>query len=68
MLCSACFLTLDTLPSRTASTDPGDAGQTGAGKLKDLGNSLLGNFGMSLDNFKAVKDPASGSYSISFQQ
>jgi hypothetical protein len=40
----------------------------GAGKLKELGNSLLGNFGMSLDNFKAVKDPSSGSYSISFQQ
>ena len=37
------------------------------GKLKDLGNSLLGRFGMSLDNFKAVKDPATGSYSISFQ-
>ncbi|MEW5305135.1 MAG: hypothetical protein WDW38_002019 [Sanguina aurantia] len=38
------------------------------GKLKDLGNTLLGKFGMSLDNFKAEKDPASGSYSIKFQQ
>ena len=37
------------------------------GKLKDLGNSILGNFGMSLDNFKAVQDPATGSYSISYQ-
>lgn len=37
------------------------------GKLKDLGNSILGNFGMSLDNFKSVKDPKTGSYSISFQ-
>ena len=36
------------------------------GKLKDLGNGLLGKFGMSLDNFKAVKDPNTGSYSISF--
>jgi hypothetical protein len=36
------------------------------GKLKDLGNSLLGKFGMSLDNFKAVKDPNTGSYSISY--
>lgn len=39
-----------------------------AGKLKDLGNTVLGKFGMSLDNFKADKDPATGSYSISFQQ
>ena len=35
------------------------------GKLKDLGNSILGKFGMSLDNFNAVKDPETGSYSIS---
>lgn len=39
-----------------------------AGKLKELGNTVLGKFGMSLDNFKADKDPATGSYSISFQQ
>ncbi|KAK4768799.1 hypothetical protein SAY86_026949 [Trapa natans] len=38
------------------------------GKLKEMGNSLLGRFGMSIDNFKAVKDPNTGSYSISFQQ
>ncbi|XP_062200875.1 uncharacterized protein LOC133903490 isoform X2 [Phragmites australis] len=38
------------------------------GKLKDLGNSVLGRFGMSVDNFKAVKDPNTGSYSISFQK
>ncbi|KAK9837257.1 hypothetical protein WJX81_002109 [Elliptochloris bilobata] len=38
------------------------------GKLKELGNTVLGKFGMSLDNFKADKDPATGSYSISFQQ
>lgn len=37
------------------------------GKLKDLGNSILGNFGMSLDSFKAEKDPNTGSYSISYQ-
>lgn len=36
------------------------------GKLKDLGNSILGNFGMSLDNFNAQKDPNTGSYNISF--
>ncbi|KAL0013449.1 hypothetical protein SO802_000518 [Lithocarpus litseifolius] len=37
-------------------------------KLKDMGNSLLGRFGMSVDNFKAVKDPNTGSYSVSFQR
>ncbi|KAL6643243.1 hypothetical protein ACP70R_021424 [Stipagrostis hirtigluma subsp. patula] len=37
-------------------------------KLKDLGNSVLGRFGMSVDNFKAVKDPNTGSYSIQFQK
>jgi hypothetical protein len=35
------------------------------GKLKDLGNTILGNFGMSLDNFKMVQDPATGSWSVS---
>ncbi|XP_057967577.1 uncharacterized protein LOC131157429 isoform X2 [Malania oleifera] len=38
------------------------------GKLKEMGNSLLGRFGMSLDNFKTVKDPNTGSYSVSFQR
>mmetsp|Transcript_8529 Transcript_8529/g.10784 ORF Transcript_8529/g.10784 Transcript_8529/m.10784 type:complete len:303 (-) Transcript_8529:142-1050(-) len=37
------------------------------GKLKDLGNSILGNFGLSLDNFKAQQDPGTGSYNLSFQ-
>ncbi|XP_010941509.1 uncharacterized protein [Elaeis guineensis] len=38
------------------------------GKLKEMGNSILGRFGMSVDNFKAVKDPNTGSYSIQFQR
>lgn len=38
------------------------------GKLKDMGNWVLGKFGLSMDNFKAVQDPKTGSYSISFQQ
>ncbi|XP_020885722.1 tetratricopeptide repeat protein 1-like isoform X2 [Arabidopsis lyrata subsp. lyrata] len=36
-------------------------------KLKEMGNSILGRFGMSVDNFMAVKDPNTGSYSFSFQ-
>ena len=36
-------------------------------EFKELGNSLLGNFGLSMDNFQAVKGP-DGGYSISFNQ
>jgi len=38
------------------------------GKLKDLGNGLLGKFGLSLDSFQAQKDPTTGSYNISFKK
>jgi hypothetical protein len=38
------------------------------GKLKDLGNSILGNFGLSMDSFNAVQDPKTGSYNIQFNQ
>jgi len=37
------------------------------GKLKDLGNSILGKFGMSLDNFKMAQDPNTGSWSINMK-
>lgn len=34
------------------------------GKLKDLGNAFLSNFGMSLDNFKLEQDKNTGSWNI----
>jgi len=37
------------------------------GNLKQLGNSILGNFGMSLDNFKMEKN-SNGSYNIQYQK
>lgn len=37
------------------------------GKLKDLGNRLLSNSGLSMDNFNATQGPG-GHQSISFNQ
>ena len=37
------------------------------GKLKDLGNMFLGNFGLSCDNFEMKEDPNNpGSMSIQY--
>ena len=35
------------------------------GNLKNLGNKFLGNFGMSLDNFKMTQNP-DGTYGMSY--
>jgi tetratricopeptide (TPR) repeat protein len=37
-------------------------------KLKDIGNSILGNFGMSLDNFKFKQDPNTGSWTVGMEK
>jgi tetratricopeptide (TPR) repeat protein len=38
------------------------------GNLKNIGNTLLGKFGLSTDNFRMQQDPATGSYNVNFVQ
>ncbi len=37
-------------------------------KLKGFGNTILGKFGLSTENFQMVQDPTTGSYNINFTQ
>ncbi|WAQ89734.1 hypothetical protein PtA15_11A425 [Puccinia triticina] len=54
------------LPPLIAQRSEADKAEMMA-KLKDLGNTVLGKFGMSTDNFKFTPNE-SGGYSMSFQQ
>ncbi len=38
------------------------------GSLKELGNKILGPFGLSTENFKMVRDERTGGYSMNFEQ
>ncbi|KAI9032246.1 hypothetical protein DFJ74DRAFT_640796 [Hyaloraphidium curvatum] len=54
-----------TLPARIRAKADNEKDEM-IGKLKELGNSILGRFGLSTDNFQMVQDPATGSYSVKF--
>eukprot|EP01100_Stratorugosa_tubuloviscum_P010685 TRINITY_DN4611_c0_g1_i1.p1 TRINITY_DN4611_c0_g1~~TRINITY_DN4611_c0_g1_i1.p1 ORF type:complete len:194 (+),score=67.38 TRINITY_DN4611_c0_g1_i1:58-639(+) len=41
--------------------------QEAIGSFKKFGNSILGNFGISLDNFQCEKDENTGSYNINYK-
>lgn len=56
-----------TLPPRLEQAKQAEMGEM-MGKLKDLGNGFLKNFGLSTDNFQFTKDEKSGGYSMNFNQ
>lgn len=58
---------LRALPPRTKAAQEKEMGEMW-GKLKGLGDGILKPFGLSTDNFKMVKDEASGGYSVNFSQ
>jgi len=56
-----------TLPVRISARAEAEKNEA-IGKLKQLGNSLLGMVGLSTDNFQMIKDEATGGYSLKFTQ
>lgn len=57
---------LATLPGRIAIQQEKEKDEM-LGKLKDLGNGLLGKFGLSTDMFKFDQQPGGG-YNLRFEQ
>ncbi len=57
---------LSTLPTRIDLTAQREKDEM-LGKLKDLGNTFLGRFGLSTDNFRFEPD-GKGGYGMSFQR
>ncbi len=55
------------LPAEITKTKEKEMGEM-MGSLKELGNKILGPFGLSTDNFKMVKDERTGGYSMNFEQ
>ncbi|KAK4699503.1 hypothetical protein P7C70_g6756, partial [Phenoliferia sp. Uapishka_3] len=57
---------LASLPPKIAEAQEREKDEV-MGKLKDLGNSVLGKFGLNTDNFKFVQQPGGG-YSMNFER
>ncbi|RKP39837.1 hypothetical protein BJ085DRAFT_24001, partial [Dimargaris cristalligena] len=63
---SFCTRQVTTLPARISRTQEEEKDKL-LGQLKNLGNSLLGKFGMSLDDFQTQQDPTTGATSVNLR-
>ncbi|RKP09029.1 hypothetical protein THASP1DRAFT_29180 [Thamnocephalis sphaerospora] len=67
-LAAACNAALARLPAKIKVQEEREKEEM-MGKLKDLGNTILGKFGLSLDNFQMTPNGGEGGgYSMSFKQ
>lgn len=58
---------LTTLPGKVEEAKQKEVGEM-MGKLKEVGNGILGKFGLSTDMFKMTQDPNTGGWSVGFDQ